>query len=420
MSFVRDTASKVLRAGTPSRMIEGAAAKATPRRRISTGPRPPILPAPAPQLFAAPGPRRIPSFALLCTGEGPRLVLEEAPAAVALACWQLAQDAATYATADPDARPVLFASPPLWPLDAPDWTAPAHAIAAGIATQDGAAVAAAAGLLSERAEAHGLFATAVVMAEVAALLTPEDAVRALRVATLARDRGHHVAAEWWGLRAAARARRCGDWLTTVHGYARAADAMQARGAYTTAARVRRREFAAARRTGSPTVLARAAHSRFVAAVFVRDWTAADRWAGLALRLYSAGDARLPALAHDVAWLAIQRGRFASALPVLRSLLAVSFEPADRLRLAVNVARAAAPLRLRAEYERAVREAFAALDSLAYGGEAASALAALAEAACLEGETSSARLWAGQALTLATARGDAESKATARAVLGRLD
>jgi tetratricopeptide (TPR) repeat protein len=353
--------------------------------------------------------RRPPAENLLSAGEGLRLVLEEAPAAIAARLHRLAAAAIDYTRR-------TRVSVPRWPSGAPAWTAPAGDLIRAMRKGDPSAVAAAADALSRAAEAQRARIIAAVFAEVAALVERDSAEFALRVATLARDRADHASAAWWGMRAAALAQRDGNWTAAVHGFASASDALEEQGSVEAALRWRRREVNAARRSASRDLLARALHSLFASLRRAGHKHAAELIVPSVIRAYPDDHPRLHALVNDLARARILDGDYKTALEILVKLVPTINDAADRSVVAANLARAAVKQKETAIYNEAVQTALSALDAVFYGGPAAWVLAELAEAALTRGDFTRARRYAQQAASLAEVRGERETARAARAVL----
>jgi hypothetical protein len=91
-----------------------------------------------------------------------------------------------------------------------------------------------------------------------------------------------------------------------------------------------------------------------AAIFARD----------AVAFYKSDHPRIPALAHDVAFLWSRRGFYSSAAPLYEAVLPFIRINSERVVVLANLARAAGACRDRLRYERA----FQAISSLQRDGE----------------------------------------------------
>lgn len=275
----------------------------------------------------------------------------------------------------------------------------------------------AAAALSEMVERARLRLAAAMLAEAAALCAPKDAARALRVATLGRDRADHAAAEWWGRRAARLAARAGQWIVAVSAWARVGESRKAREDWHAVLLAARREVRAAKRARDSDRYARALHTLAGAHWLVGERETAWKLANRVCRLYSDTHPRLPILAHDIAVFRMEEGEPAMAIHVLRNVLSVVDQPREQVFTAVHLAMAGAmadnPLAYRVGVE-------AALQFLGTSGHGELAAWAFAELGRMEAEYTRnldrARWWASQALALAVARGERGPERTARSVL----
>ncbi len=348
---------------------------------------------------------RVPSFALVSARGGLAKVLteHEARRPAALALWRLATDALTFATADE--RVGLFATA----VDAGvvgGWRG-ALELASGLYQADETVVARACASLCEEAVERQMRLTAAIFAEARALLRPWDPETALDLAKLARERADHMAAEWWGVRAAQAATRESQWECAARGYMYAAAAVEERGAYRLALRYRWKQFKLAQRARRRVLAARAMHSIYAVHLLMRNRDEAERYAARAVRLYPEGHPRLIALAHDVAWTRLEDGEAKEALRIFRSMWSCSFPPREMLCLTANTARAAALVGDSEMYSTAVHRAEQVLEDSQYGDGAAWALATLGRAAMSAGDTERALRWVTAAYALAVSRGERE-------------
>ncbi len=361
-------------------------------------------------------PTRVPSFALVSAAAPFSPVLAEQPEEYTLGLWRLAQDALLFARAEE--RAGLFASQAdvdgLGILHEHGETA--RALANALWDADCEAVSEGCAAISRAALARHAPLTAAMFSEARAVLRWDDPVAALDVATLGRDRNDYAAAEWWGLRAAELAQHNEAWDIAVRGYARAADAWEARDRWELVVRLRRRELRVAQLSRSRDMTARATHSLFVAYWYAGIPHKAEVFARRALHLYPDSHPRLGMFANDIARWYIELDEHALALNILRGLGRSVDDDETLLLVHANTARAAVRVRDRESYASAVEGALATLDRVRYGGRAAWALGELSLAALHRGDMTRARRWAQQARALARARGEPEVIATARRVL----
>jgi hypothetical protein len=137
----------------------------------------------------------------------------------------------------------------------------------------------------------------------------------------------------------------------------------------------------------------------------------------ALATYGSGHPRIPRLANDVAWFWMDRcGDFEHAASVFEALLPHACEPAQRLTVLANLARAAAGAGHEARFEHAWVETWVQLRTSAVQESHAAALIQLAQAAGNAGAWERARMAAARALEVATARREGKAIVMAEAVL----
>lgn len=270
-------------------------------------------------------------------------VLDELPG---VALWQALRDATLWAEAAPELRPALFhrAAETAWSAPAPELAAPL-AILAALARDPGAGDPATVGRacreIARWAEERGHLATALAFSQASALSEPTDAAAACDVGRLARRRSEEARAETWYRRTIAVARQCGDWATYSRAFLGLGTLYARRGSPSAARRFHMRALRAANRNTLRELEGSALHKLFSLAAAASHRREAMRLARAALELYGPSHPRTPRLAHDVArhWLAA--GHTARALPVLRALLPRIADPARRVSLLADVARAAA-------------------------------------------------------------------------------
>jgi hypothetical protein len=270
-------------------------------------------------------------------------VLDEVPG---VALWQALRDATLWAEAAPELRPGLFhrAARPAAAAPAPELAAPLAELAAlarDPGGRDPGTIAQACRDVAKWAEENGHLATALAFSQASALSDPADAAAALEVARLARRRAEEARAETWYRRTVAVARQCGDWATYSRAFLGLGTLHARRGSLAAARRFHMRAFRAANRNTLHDLEGSALHKLFSLASDAGHRREALRLARTALELYGPAHPRTPRLAHDVArhWLAA--GHPSRALAVLRALLPRATEPALRLPVLADLARAAA-------------------------------------------------------------------------------
>ncbi|MEX2528852.1 MAG: hypothetical protein WEA09_14570 [Gemmatimonadota bacterium] len=163
---------------------------------------------------------------------------------------------------------------------------------------------------------EGFPTTSLEFLQAASVACPGDGRYALAVGRELRERNLHGRAEAWFLRAIGLTRQARDWEAYTLTYITYGNMMVRRGNYPLARRLLTKAVRRAVRQGLKEPRARAHHDLFVVEAECGDDTAAQRHAQQALYSYPTGHPSLPALAHDVAYFWVERGRFAQALPVL--------------------------------------------------------------------------------------------------------
>ena len=221
------------------------------------------------------------------------------------------------------------------------------------------------------AEQRGLMGTAVTLATAAALASPTNAAAAFRVGQIARNKGENARAETWFRRAIGLGRQAKDWASYAEAFLGLGNLYKLRGNYPAARRFHIRSLRAARRHALRDIQARTLHDLFTIAVEISPPAEAQELARLAFRAYGPRHAKLPALAHDVAYFWMGQGRYGPALDVFRAVLPHFVDPNDRLLCAGNLGRAGGALGDRATFEEAWEQVWTTEDreKLAKGGQA---------------------------------------------------
>lgn len=202
------------------------------------------------------------------------------------------------------------------------------------------------------AEQRGLLGTAVTLATASALASPTNAGAAYRVGQIARSKGENARAETWFRRAIGLGRQAKDWASYAEAFLGLGNLYKLRGNLPLARRFHIRALRAARRHALRDIVARALHDLFTIAVEISPPAEAQELARLAFRAYGPRHAKLPALAHDVAYFWMGQGRFAPALDVFRAVMPHLVDPGDRMLCAGNLGRAAGALGDRPTFEEA--------------------------------------------------------------------
>jgi len=156
--------------------------------------------------------------------------------------------------------------------------------------------------------------------QAAALACPSDPSYALAVGRAARDLTHYSRAEAWYQRALGLSRQVGKWEVYVRAYLSHGNMMLRRGAVPAARRSFLKGLRRSRRQGIRGVEGEALHD-----LCVLEWRAANRGLALdygeqAVRVQGHQHPGLPRLAHDIAYLWLEEGHYAHALPVFMATL----------------------------------------------------------------------------------------------------
>lgn len=270
--------------------------------------------------------------------------------------------------------------------------------------------------ISNWAEQHGLYATALAFSQVVAIIRLTDADAALAVGALARRTAEHARAESWLRRAIMLARQSGDWASYTIAFLKLGNLFIHRGNFPIARKLLVRAQRTAHRHGLRELEGMALHDLCTIAIDSGESAEAEALAAAALGAYGIRNPRLPALAHDVAYLWLEQGRFVRALSVFEAVLPHMVRPADRVHTLADIARAAAGASRRERFEWAWSAAADALKNAEAIEEAAQALVDLAHGAAMLRDWERAYDTARQALQLATVRNEGKVRLTAESIL----
>ncbi|HEU0015398.1 MAG TPA: tetratricopeptide repeat protein, partial [Longimicrobium sp.] len=216
--------------------------------------------------------------------------------------------------------------------------------------------------LSEWALEAGAEGTALLFAEAAALAWPEHPRYAWVAGKLLRQRGRPREAELWLKRAARVAVWCRDWETQDLALNSLGNLYSYQGRFPEAQQYLDQALNLARRRHLREREAAVSHDLLALCIWRGDLGRAQVFAARAFELYGAGHPLLPRLAHDVAQLWNQQGKFALALPVLLALEAHMPTPVERLRVLACAARAAGGCGDRAAFARTWADAWRIADA----------------------------------------------------------
>jgi tetratricopeptide (TPR) repeat protein len=368
-----------------------------------------------------PPPRERPAFTVLQSGSD----------AIDLALWQVLRDVLLWARTPAENRRVLFRLPNetvrermAAAADAAPLLADPLAVLARIRLlPDQVAperIAAACDHVYEWAERAGLLAVAVHFAEASAHVEPMNprwAVRAGYMTRTAAGPEMFARSEQWHTRAFALAAQQHDRDMALRALTGAGALAHDRGDYAQARRYYLRAATRALRTSRKRRAAVAFHYAFVVDVETEHFRVAVRDANAALRNYPLHDERIPALAHDVAFLLITHRHYRTALRLVDGLADRVDGITTRGALYGIAARAAAGAGAEDRYEAAAE---VALGIARINDECAGpVLVNLAEAARFRGHWEAASGHAGRALAVARGRADAEVERLAAELLRKI-
>jgi hypothetical protein len=358
-------------------------------------------------------------------------VLESHDDAIDLALWQALRDVLLWAKTPAEYRVRLFRAPGdavrerlQAAGDAAPLLADPLAILARVRALPGQVagerLAAACDQVYEWAERAGLHAIATHFAEASAYASPESPRWAVRAGYMTRTAGAREMlsrSEAWHSRAYALAVQQHDREMAIRALTGAGALMKDRGEYGKARAFYRQAARRAVRTGRKRRAAVALHFSFALAAETGHLRIAVRDASAALRNYPMHDERIPALAHDVAYLLVRNHHYATALRLVAGLAERADGIAARGMLYGITARAAAGAGDEVPYAAAYE---AALDVARINDESAGPVFVnLAEAARFMGHWEAAAGHAGRALAVARRRADAGVERLATELLGQV-
>jgi tetratricopeptide (TPR) repeat protein len=290
-------------------------------------------------------------------------LLDEIPGELGMVLWQSLRDAMLWGRSNQAERGALFAEGADRARIAAVLTAgapveveePLKVIAAmvgGAETAREENVALACREVAQWAESRGLLKTALAYAQAAAVVTPADPSASYAVGRLARRTGENARAETWFRRTVAIARQAGDWPTYALAFDGLGNLYANRGNFPAAKRFLVRALRAAGRNSLHDIEGMALHDLFPIAAEGGDVEEANELARRASQAYGPLHPNLPRLAHDVAYFWCTQGYFATALPVLQSVLRHFDEPAIRIAVLADIGRAAGGVGDRATFQQA--------------------------------------------------------------------
>ncbi|HEX2208640.1 MAG TPA: tetratricopeptide repeat protein [Longimicrobium sp.] len=354
-------------------------------------------------------------------------VLDELTGEKGLVLWQSLRDTLLWADAHEDERASLFSPDAerarmamvLAAQPAPELEEPMSVLARMLGEPTRISeemVALACRRISQWSDDQRLLATALAFAQAAATVTPGDASAAFAVGKLARRRFEYARAETWFRRTIALARQIGDWATYAQAFIGLGSLYMQRGNLPAARRFFIRAVRAAQRNSLHTIEGAALQDLFGVAVEAGRPDEAQSLARAAFEAYGPHNPALLRLAQDVAYSWIMQGDFARAVPVLGSLLPHLPQPADRLMVISNLARAAGGLGDRAAFRDGWDECFDLLNNAKVEERAAQALLDLAHGAASLALWDKAETAAREALEIAVRSSEAKIRFAAEALI----
>jgi len=273
----------------------------------------------------------------------------------------------------------------------------------------------------EWAERQGHTEVALQFAEAAARLDPHSAARASTAGRLCRRKSERIRGTMWFRRAVRLARLSREKKAEIEfaiahlGWGNLESDL---GRFQAAEYHATKGFKAALRAGRRSLAASAYHDLMTISIHTERFERAEAFARDAVAFYRSDHPRLPALAHDVAFLWSRLGYFSSATPLYEMTLPFVALTAERVVVLANLARAAGACRDRLRYERA----FQSIDQLAAtGGQIpASAFYHVAEGCRSFEEWARAGRYCTRALEAARSRGNALIVAQAERLARQID
>lgn len=266
---------------------------------------------------------------------------------------------------------------------------------------------------------HDAPGAAVSLAEAAALVAPANPRFAYLAGRMYRGRGNYRDAEHW----LERSRRVAVWKADREAQSIALNGLgnlyQQMGRYPRAEELLLSALRTARRARITERIPFIYHDLLVVAVYTGNLAKAGEYAREALEGYPPGHPNVPKLAHDVAWLWFQHGRYAQSLRVFEALLLYFTDPEPRLHVLGYAARAAGATGDAEGFSRYWDQAWGIMDSGADPRLQAAAALELGYGAVDISRWDDADRALRHALANATLGGDNETVVKASAALERL-
>ncbi|MET0400563.1 MAG: hypothetical protein ABW277_27480 [Longimicrobiaceae bacterium] len=266
-------------------------------------------------------------------------------------------------------------------------------------------------------EAHP--GTALAWARAAASAYPSNVAAAYRVGIMARRRADYSTAEAWLQHAGSMARRSGDWYAFSVSLVGLGNLYVQRGEFGQAHACLAKALVAARRPRGRVDGGRRRlrllegdilHNLMTVAVYVRDFAGAERYAAEAFERMRTGHHRLRYLAHDVAGLWMELGRFGRALQVFDAVLPHFGRQEARTRVLTNLLRAAGGAKREDAFRRYSDEAWSVLEAMPAAETPAAFWTSLARGEASLGHWDAAERASLRALEIAELRQEADQLA----------
>ena len=299
------------------------------------------------------------------TGPEGQVILEEIAGDAGALLWRTFRTAANWSAVPADRRADAF--PPAVVAERRDWTEtsdlseelrrPLRTLADLLDADSGvgdAAAGEAAGEIGEWAISAGHRRTSAEFHQLACSIRPDDPALALAAAKVTRDLADYARAEVWLQRAVGLARREGDWHVYIRAHLAYGVLLRRRGNLPLARRWVERALRRANRQGLRLPQAKAFHDLFAIDLEMGRLDRAELFAERAFRAYPNGDPGLLRLVHDLAFLWMERGAFASAMRTF-AVLKGPARPDQMPYILGNLARSAGALGDHATFEQSRAE-----------------------------------------------------------------
>jgi tetratricopeptide (TPR) repeat protein len=262
------------------------------------------------------------------TGPEGAVILEEVEGPLGVLLWRTFRNVATWSATPAAARAQLAVDGDASVLEAINDAVPPAELAGPLnvlaairtATQPKeAAVGSAVQAVGRWATSAGHGRAGAELHQLAASVCPSDPDAALLAGRATRRIADYSRSEIWLQRAIDLARRAEDWRTYADGFLELGTMMRRRGNLPAARRHFKRAYRRALRAGLHDLRAQAAHDLFVTYTELSRREDAEHWALEALRTYPRGDANIPRVAFDLAFLWLADGQHEEALRVFTTV-----------------------------------------------------------------------------------------------------